>query len=35
MIHPYLRRSEQAVLRGQAVITALEQLRGKAFPRMS
>lgn len=30
-IHPYLCRSEQAVLRGQAVITALEQLRGQGF----
>ena len=29
--HPYLRFGEQAVLRGQAVIKALEQLRAKAF----
>ena len=29
--HPYLRCSEQAVLRGQAVIKALEQLRGQGF----
>ena len=29
--HPYLRSSEQAVLRGQAVIKVLEQLRGQGF----
>ena len=29
--HPYLRRSEQAVLRGQAVLRALSQLQEQGF----